>query len=293
MNRLLILAVISCSFIAAPCFAAGTPNTANNLKNEPKMIEGLKCGDTPFKKFTEAEAFGRPQFLGCAKIYSKNETKYFFNDRGQLYQVDRSCKEPEISAFSKKHGKPIVKKSGDATYEMEKSIWEGQEVKISFGKQIYDANGVLEKKCFLLYSCSNIEHSNNDCNAGEIDKQKERVDSFAASLGVDSTYKVPDKDTNNPDFENYIDAVSNGVVQMGFPKPDSVEVIQNVGVITKLCLKYRNKHFLPLKKALFQRIGDITMNYMFDSLDYDGKTAHIMTFQNKKSDLIDMCIIGK
>lgn len=175
MNRFLIHAVMSCSLIVAPYLAAGASNTTKNLKNEPKLIEGLKCGDTPFKKFTESEAFGRPQFLGCAKIYSKNETKYFFNDRGQLYQVDKSCRESEIPAFSKKHGKPIVQKSGDATYEMEKSIWEGQDVKISFGKQTVDANGVLEKKCFLLYSCSNVEHSNDDCNNTEIEAQKDRV----------------------------------------------------------------------------------------------------------------------
>ncbi|SNB44928.1 hypothetical protein [Geobacter sp. DSM 9736] len=288
MNRLIIYTVISCSLTVTPCLATGASNATKNLKNEPKLVEGLMCGDTPFKKFTEAEAYGRPKFLGCAKIYSKNDTKYFFNDRGQLYQVDRSCNESEIAAFSKKHGKPIIRKRGDATYEMEESIWEGQNVKISFGKQTVDANGVLEKKCFLLYACINVEHSNYDCNNLETETQKERVDSFIANLGVDFTNSIH-KGTDNSDLEKYIESTNTAAVKMGLPKPHSIEVGQAMG-IPQLCLKYETKDYLPLKTALFKRIGDITMNYMFDSLDYDGKTAYISTFQNKKSDRLDMCI---
>ena len=201
--------------LATPCFSA-----EKIMKHEPKTIEGLACGDTPFKFFTPFEFIGREQNAGCPRVYRKSDVLYNFNSRGQLYLIQGPCDAKSIKAFAKKHGEPTsLQKSGNDRYEGKLIKWNGKNVEAVFYTTTSNLPGNMDI-CMVNYYCKKIEATEKgECNDKELVFQAQNVDQFVKSLGKNVEFKELDK-TEDRKTAELVAAFDKNAKTLGLPKSE-------------------------------------------------------------------------
>ncbi len=239
--------------LAAPCFSA-----EKTMKHEPKTIEGLACGDTPFKSFTPFEFLGREQNAGCPRVYRKSDVLYNFNSRGQLYQIQSSCDAKSIKAFTKKHGKPTsLQKSGNDRYEGKLFKWDGKNVEAVFYTTTSNLPGNMDI-CMANYYCKKIEATEKgECNDKELVYQAQNVDQFVKSLGNNVDFKELDKTADRKTAE-LVAIFDKNAKTLGLPKSETTSFEIRDDVINTVCMTYKKTEGSLIKKILHEKVGDIS-----------------------------------
>lgn len=276
---------------ATPCFSA-----EKKMKNEPKTIAGLTCGDTPFKFFKSEEYLGRQKMFGCSKIYRKNDILYNFNSRGQLFKVGNSCDTKEIKAFTKKHGEPTSKqKSGNDRYEGTLYKWVGNNVEAVFYTTTSNSPGSFDI-CMADYYCKKIEATDQgDCSPQDLSYQANKVDEFVKALGVDIAKREPG--TTDKEYAPFVESVKRNAKALGFPKEESITFYQYTGDYDHVCMMYKTGDGSKVKKVLYEKVGDISDNN--DNPALIGNASSIryqdmnqILFQNEPVN-VQVCFTGK
>lgn len=283
-----VLTLLLTGLLATPCFSA-----EKLMKNEPKTIGGLACGDTPFRAFTPDEYIGKHQTFGCAKLYQKNDMTYDFNGGGQLYEILGSCDAKSIKAFTKKHGEPTsMQKNGNDRYEAKIYTWNGKNVKAVFSATTYNLPGGSSDNCMVNYYCKKIEASY--CDKQELSIQAERVDQFVKSIGANADFIESEK----PDKKaQLIEALNMNAQRLGLPKPEEIDFYQLKKSVNTACMEFKQADSRWIKKLLYDTIGDIIKDIhnptfigndsLIEYMDY-SKSA----FQVKQSG-VRVCFTGK
>lgn len=265
--------------LAPPCLSAET-----KIKNEPKLIAGLACGDTPFEFFTADEYLGRDELIGCPKLYEKRGFKYFFNVNGQLFRIDGEVKNNELLAFKKKYGEPgQVRKTGDEGQETIVNTWDGKNTQILFRTMTRADTGKATKTSSVSYFCKKIEKpALFTCNEADVARQKDRVDPFIQSLGIDFTAEAPPQGQPR---EDYLATIMKNAQIIGLPKPDSAFFSRKSdAVFDSVCLTYKQSDTNAVKKVIFKNIGDIATPSMGATLIGNKNTIIISVSHNLKND---------
>lgn len=235
--------------LATPCFSA-----EKLMKNEPKTIGGLACGDTPFKAFTPEQYIGKHITFGCAKIYQKNDLTYDFNGGGQLYEIMGSCDAKSIKAFTKKHGEPTsLQKSGNDRYEGKLYTWNGKDVKAVFYATTSNLPGGNSDNCMANYYCKKIQES--VCDTRELSIQAERVDQFVKSIGANADFMESEK----PDKKaQLIETLNTNAQRLGLPKSEEIDFYQRKISVNTACMEFKQADSRLIKKLLYDTVGDIS-----------------------------------
>lgn len=266
--------------LVTPCLAAAD----KKMKSEPKQIAGMTCGDTPFEFFTTDEYLGRDELSGCPKIYEKIGFKYFFNVNGQLYRIDRVAKNSELQTFNKKYGEPSqVRKTGDERYESVVNTWDGKNTQIIFRTMTRSDTGKATKTSSVSYFCKNIEKPEQfTCNETDVARQKDRIDPFIQSLGIDFSAEAPPQGQPR---EDYLATIMKNAQAIGLPKPDSAFFSRKTDtVFDSVCLTYKQSDTNAVKKVIFQKVGDIAIPSMGATLIGNKNTIIISVSHNLKND---------
>jgi len=272
-----VIIMICCSMVASPGLAA-----TGLMKNEPKTVGGMNCGDTPFGKFSAPEYLGRDEMSGCAKVYTKNGKMYFFNSSGQLYLVRWTGAESDMQGAIKKHGKPAVdRKSGNDRMETRIVQWNGKNIGIILSGSRMNLTGVATNNFMTSYFCNNIEMAEGACNFQDLETEKGNVDEFVKDTGFDFTMKIPDGVIESQYFKPLTDQANEKIQALGLPKPESINISQNSGVLDNVCLNFKSSDYEAVKKVLFAKIGDISMD--LKDLNFQVKTSFVLV---SKSSLV-------
>lgn len=244
--------LVAGSLLAVPCFSA-----EKLMKNEPKTIEGLACGDTPFKSFTPFELLGRDQNAGCPKIYRKNGVLYNFNSRGQLFQINASCDAKSIKKFTQKHGEPTsLQKSGNDRYEGKLFTWSGKNVEAVFYTTTANLLGNTEV-CMANYYCKKIESpGKGECNEKELEYQAEKVDQFVKLLGKNVDFKELDNPVDRKTAE-LVAVFDFNAEKIGLPKSETTSFEIRGDFTNTVCMTYKKSDGSLIKKVLHEKVGDI------------------------------------
>lgn len=279
MIKIYVSVLLLGGLLATPCFAA-----EKKMQNEPKVIAGLACGDTPFGFFTADEYLGREEMAGCPKLYEKKGFKYFFNVNGQLYRVDGEAKNSELQTFKKKYGEPgQVRKTGDEGHESNVNTWDGKNTQIMFRTMTRTDTGKTTKTSSVGYFCKNIEKPELfTCNATDVARQKDRVDPFIQSLGIDFGAEAPPQGQPR---EDYLATIMKNAQAVGLPKPDSAYFSRKTDTtFSSICLTYNQSDTNAVKKVIFQNIGDIAIPSMSATLFGNKNTIIISVSHNLNND---------
>jgi hypothetical protein len=257
--------------LATPCFSA-----EKMMKHEPKTIEGLACGDTPFKFFTPFEFIGRSKANGCMKIYRKNGVEYNFNDKGQLFKVSKDCERKEIKAFTKKHGEATnKKKQGDDKSESITYEWNGEKFEASFYIANINVMGTDMDLCKANYYCKKVEYSaEGDCKPYELAFQAGRVGKFVKALGNNVDFKELDK-TEDRKTAELVAVFDKNAIALGLPKSETTSFEIRGDFINTVCITYKKTEGSLIKKILHEKVGDISEDINNPIFNGTGKGTSI------------------
>lgn len=272
MNRLFFVFAISCyCLIVMPCFAAGT--APNAMKNEPKSIGGMQCGDTPFNRLTSTDYYGRDELSGCSKTYMKGPANYSFNNYGQLYKLITEGKESDIVTFTKKYGKPTTHiKTGNEKTEYQTITWEGSKISISIISNKINMPEFKSDTFIVITQCKDIKQPLT-CDYQSVQNQKNKVDQFTKDIGIDFKMWVSDAAAFDVNFQKTLQTVSDNAQSLGLPKPEAISHHQKDGTLANLCLIYKIVEFPAVKNLIFDKVGDISND--LNSLSLIGKSTSI------------------
>jgi hypothetical protein len=257
--------------LSTPCFSA-----EKKMKNEPKTIEGLACGDTPFKFFTPFEFIGRSKPNGCMKIYRKNGVEYNFNDKGQLFKVSKDCERKEIKDFTKEHGEATIKKKqGDDKSESITYEWNGEKFEASFYIANMNVMGTDMDLCKANYYCKKVEYSaEGDCKPYELAFQAGRVDKFVKALGNNVDFKELDK-TEDRKTAELVAVFDKNAIALGLPKSETTSFEIRGDFINTVCMTYKKTKGSLIKKILHEKVGDISEDINNPIFNGTGKGSSI------------------